>query len=133
VCGAASPERLQGRLERNLDRHKEKNMLGENGTEQFTIMTRVDGKLIKEQPIHDPFLFNKTVVGISRWDLFKAMFRRQFEVKVEISVHGTEGIQRAIMMLEPEKLEAETKLILEERRLSRENSSGNEHCYTSGN
>ena len=108
-------------------------MLGENGTEQFTITTRVDGKVIKEQPIHDPFLFNKTVVGISRWDLFKALFRRQFEVKVETSVHGTEGVTRAIMMLDPEKLEAETNSILEERRLSRERNSGNEHCYTSSN
>ena len=108
-------------------------MLGENGTEQFTISTRVDGKLIKEQPIHDPFLHNKTVVGISRWDLFKALFRRQFEVKVEISVHGSEGIQRAIMMLDPAQLEAETKAILEERRLSRERSSGNDHCYASSN
>ena len=104
-------------------------MLGETGTEQFTITTRVDGKLVKEQPIHDPFLHNKTVVSISRWDLFKALFRRQFEVKVEISVRGTEGVQRAVMMLDPAKLEAETKLMLEERRLSRESNSGNNHCY----
>src|SRR5579859_5463262 len=101
-------------------------MLG-HGKEQFTIFTRVDGKVIKEQPIHDPFLHNKTIIGISRWDLFKALFKKQFEVKVEISVDGTDGIIRAIMMLDPEKLNAETKSILESRRLSREMNSNNNH------
>ena len=103
-----------------------------NGPEQFSITTRVDGKVIKEQAIHDPFLFSKTVVGVSRWDLFKAMFKRQFEVKVEISVHGTPGVQRAVMMLDPEELEATTKLILEECRQSREVNAGNNHCYAVG-
>jgi hypothetical protein len=105
-------------------------MLGETGTEQFTITTRVDGKVIKEQRIHDPFLHNKTVIGISRWDLFKALFRKQFEIRVEVSVFGTEGIQRTIMMLDPAQLDAETKLMLEERRLSRESNAGNNHCFT---
>jgi len=97
-------------------------MLG-HGKEQFTIFTRVDGKVIKEQPIHDPFLHNKTVIGISRWDLFKALFRKQFEVTVEISVIGTAGVQRAVMMLDPEAIEKETALILEQRKHSRENST----------
>lgn len=99
-------------------------MLGENGTEQFVIKTRVDGRVIKEQPIHDPFLHSKTVVGISRWDLFKALFKKQFEVTVEISVRGSEGIQRAIMMLDPKQLEAETAAILDERRRSRDIKRG---------
>ena len=99
-------------------------MLGETGTEQFTITTKVDGKIIKAQPIHDPFLFNKTVVGISRWDLVRALFRKQFTVTVETSVEGTQGIQRAIMMLDPEVLTKETDAILEDRRLSRESSAG---------
>jgi hypothetical protein len=94
--------------------------VGENGTEQFTIKTRVDGKVIKEQPLHDPFLHNRTVVGISRWDLFKAMFRKQFTVTVEISVSGTEGVQRLIMTMDPKAVQAETDQILEQRRLSRE-------------
>lgn len=107
-------------------------MLGETGTEQFTITTRVDGKLVKEQPIHDPFLHNKTTIAISRWDLFKALFRKQFITTVEIKVDGTEGVIRAVMMLDPVKLEAETKSMLEERRLSREHNSANNHCYTAG-
>ncbi len=101
--------------------------LGE-GPEQFTVTTRVDGKLIREQRIYDPFLFNKTVVGISRWDLFKAMFRKQFTVTVEIAVHGTEGVMRKVMTLDPKECESETKLILEERRKSRE-SGEHSHCY----
>jgi len=104
-------------------------MLGKTGTEQFTIETRQDGKLIRSQAIHDPFLHNKTTIAISRWDLFKALFRRQFITTIEVSVRGTEGVQRAVMMLDPVKLEAETKLLLEERRLSRESNSGSNHCY----
>jgi hypothetical protein len=107
-------------------------MLGESGTEQFTLRTRVDGRLIREQAIHDPFLHNKTVVGISRWDLFKAMFRKQYTVTVETSVSGTEGVQRAIMTLDTDALARETAIMLEDRRKSRESSSGSNHCYTSG-
>lgn len=103
--------------------------MGENGTEQFTITTQVDGKIIRSQPIHDPFLHNKTVVGVSRWDLFKAIFRKQFEIKVEVSVRGTEGIQRAIMMLDPRELEKETQIMLAERAKSREERAVDSHCF----
>jgi hypothetical protein len=98
-------------------------MLGENGTEQFTIETRQDGKLIGSQAIHDPFLYNKTTISISRWDLFKAMFRKQFITTIEISVSGTEGVQRAIMTLDPGQLEKETKNMLEERRQNRDRNN----------
>src|ERR1700730_6087564 len=98
-------------------------MLGETGTEQFTITVKQDGKLIREQPLHDPFLWNRTTICMSRWALFKAMFRKQFTTTVEVSVRGSEGIMRAIMMLDPKALEAETAAILEDRRLSRENSA----------
>lgn len=93
------------------------------GPEQFTIETLVDGKLIREQRIYDPFLRNKTVVGISRWDLFKALFRKQFTVTVEIRVDGTPGVMRKVMMLDPKECDRETQLMLEDRRKSRE--SGN--------
>src|ERR1700675_468550 len=106
-------------------------MLGETGTEQFTITTKRDGELIREQKIHDPFLWSKTIIAISRWDLFKALFRKQFTTTVEVKVDGTQGVIRAVMMLDPVQLEAETKLMLEERRLSREANSGNNHCYES--
>jgi hypothetical protein len=105
-------------------------MLGETGTEQFTIETRQDGKLIRSRAIHDPFLHNTTTIAISRWDLFKALFRKQFITKIEVSVRGSEGVQRAIMMLDPQALAAETKAILEDRARSRENNAGNNHCFT---
>lgn len=103
------------------------------GNPQFTIATRVDGKLIREQAIHDPFLFNKTVVGMSRWDLFKALFRRQFTVTVETSVRGSEGIMRAVMTIDPEKVERDTAEILEARRKSREENAGFANCYAAAN
>jgi len=103
--------------------------LGEDGTEQFTVTTRVDGKTIKEQPIHDPFIHNRTVVRISRWDLFKGMFRRQFEVKVEVSVRGSEGALRAIMMLDPVALKTESEEILVGRRRNRERLKDAAECW----
>jgi hypothetical protein len=113
-------------------RQKGEIMLGEAGTEQFTIETRQDGELIRSQPIHDPFLHSTTTIAISRRDLFKALFRKQFSTKIEVSVRGTEGVQRAIMMLDPKELQAETSRILDDRRRSREENAGSSHCYTQG-
>jgi hypothetical protein len=107
-------------------------MLGENGTEQFTVDTLQDGKLIRSQPIHDPFIHSTTTIGISRWDLFKALFRKQFETKIQVVVSGTPGVQRAIMMLDPEKLEAETKQMLSDRAQSRTENTANNHCFVAG-
>ena len=95
-------------------------MLGENGSEQFTIITRHDGKIIREQKIHDPFLWHRVTICISRWDLFKAMFRKQFTTTVEVHVRGTQGIQRAIMMLDPVQLNAETETMVRQRDQSHE-------------
>ena len=95
--------------------------LGEEGTEQFSVEVRVDDKTIKVQPVHDPFIYNTTVVGISRWDHFLAIFRLR-TIKVQVSVWGSEGAQRAIMTLDPEQLARDTEEILEQRRISRESS-----------
>ena len=107
-------------------------MLGEQGTEQFTIITRQDGKIIREQKIHDPFLWCKTTIGISRWDLLKAMFRKQFTTTVEVQVRGTEGVMRAIMTLDPAALDRETETMLAARKLSREKRSNSGNCYRVG-
>ena len=37
-----------------------------DGPEQFRIVTAVDGKVIRDQLIHDPFLHNTTLIGISK-------------------------------------------------------------------
>ncbi len=105
--------------------------LGEEGTEQFSITTYVDGNVVKKQALHDPFIFSKTEVGFSRWELFKGMFRRRFKVEVQMSVHASPGAQRAIMTLDPRELEAETSRILAERKECRERyaeAAGN--CYS---
>ena len=93
-------------------------MLGENGTEQFEIITKVDEREIGRQKIHDPFLHSKTIIALSFLDWAKLLWTRK--IIVSISVTGTQGIQRAIMMLDPAELEKVTKEILEDRRISRE-------------
>lgn len=97
-------------------------MLGEQGTEQFTIRTYRDGEKIAEQRIHDPFIRTTVTIGINRWDLFKALFHKQFETKINICVDGSEGMQRTIMMLDPAEIERETQAMLKARAESRVNS-----------
>lgn len=108
-----------------------KAMLGEDGTEQFTVETRVDGKTIRVQPIHDPFISSHTFTSLSRWDHFKALFRKQW-TKTEVIVRASEGAQRAIMTLDPEQLQRDTEDILEQRRISREASPTIGYCFESG-
>jgi hypothetical protein len=93
--------------------------LGESGTEQFVVTTTQDGKLIHEQRIHDPFICSTTTIAISRWDLFKAMFRRQYKTKICVRVTGSLGAQRAIMTMDPFALELETLKMAEEHALGR--------------
>jgi hypothetical protein len=90
-----------------------------DGPEQLTIITKQDGRLIREQKIFDPFLHSRTVIAMSRWDLFKALFRKQFVTEIQVEIRGTEGVQRAWFMLDAKALEAETAAILEDRRLHR--------------
>lgn len=89
--------------------------LGEEGTEQFTAETWVNGKQIGFQKIHDPFAH--TVVKIGWRECLVGLFRG---LKVEVGIRGSEGAQRAIMTLNPKVLEFETAQILEERRRNRE-------------
>ena len=98
--------------------------LGELGTEQFRIATSIDGRTIADQPIHDPFITNETVIGLKRWDLFKALFKRQFEVRVRVRVSATAGALRAVMTLDPIQLQKDTDQILEQARISREQYKG---------
>lgn len=99
-------------------------MLGDEKTEQFTVISRANGKVISEQAIHDPFIHNETIV---RWNFLDAVkelfFTGKIEVVVETSVRGSEGAQRAIMMLDPLQLQLETADILDDRRRSRESAS----------
>lgn len=108
-------------------------MLGEMGTEQFTVTTYQDGKQVGRQQIHDPFIRSTVTIRISRWDLFRAMFLKQFETKIQVCVDGSEGMIRTVMMLDTDAIERETATMLEDRRQSRENSVGQtNHCYAQG-
>jgi hypothetical protein len=104
--------------------------LGEEGTEQFSVETRVDEKTVRVQPIHDPFIRSTCIVGISRWDHFVAIFRPR-KIKIQIIVNGSEGANRAIMTLDPEQLARDTEEILEERRIAHESSPTIGYCVES--
>lgn len=103
-------------------------MLGDTGTEQFVVTTTQDGKLVAEQRIHDPFIHSTTTIAISRWDLFKAMFRRQFKIKLCVSVSGSAGAQQAIMTLDPADLEMRTAQMLFAAQQSRASYVGQSNC-----
>jgi len=98
-----------------------KTRLGEEGTEQFTVETQVDGRTIKVQPVHDPFIHSTTVVSIPRWDHFLAIFKRR-EIRVQVAVRASEGAQRAVMTLDPSQLAKDTEEILHERKIAHETS-----------
>lgn len=104
--------------------------LGEDGTEQFTITTYINEKQIDNRKIHDPFIRSTVKLRGLRW-----AWRALFGIKIEIFVNGSEGASRAIMTLNPEVLEEETRGILESRRISREkwaNSDYGEGCTLLG-
>jgi hypothetical protein len=95
-----------------------KTNIGEAGTEQFVLTTRVDGKLVSTQPLHDPFMRTTIKTGLSRWDHFKNVFRPK-PIVTEVMLDGSEGVVRAIMTMDPHILQVDTEMILEERRIIR--------------
>lgn len=78
--------------------------IGEEGTEQFTVTTNVNGEMIGNQLIHDPFV--RTSVTLRGW---KHAWRALTSgIKVNVCVDGTHGAVSAVMMLDPEKLQYST-------------------------
>jgi hypothetical protein len=89
--------------------------LGEDGTEQFTVETRVDGKRIRLQEVHDPF--THTTVKLKGWrHAWNALFRG---LTVNVNVDGSHGAMRAVMMLDPVKLQKDTEDWLREAAVRR--------------
>ena len=85
--------------------------LGEINTEQFELVTRVNGAEIKRQKIHDPF--HRTRVVMRGWKhAWNALTKG---IEVQVSLDGSEGAMRAIMTLDPYALDQETRNILIER------------------
>lgn len=72
-------------------------MLGEEGTEQFEIITEVNGREVYRRKIHDPFISCTITIG---WrDCLKALWRGAGKVCVQ--VRATHAAQRRIMTLDP--------------------------------
>lgn len=93
--------------------------LGEEGTEQFELTTRVNGKEIGRKKVHDPF--HHTRVVMRGWKhAWNALTKG---IEVNVSLDGSEGAQRAIMTLDPHALTEETRNILIERAEQRKNST----------
>ncbi len=93
--------------------------IGEEGTEQFTVTTWVDGKKIGEQSIHDPFLHTTVKHKLSRWDHLKQVFAPK-TIKVQVGVDGTHGVMRAIMALDVDQLQQASAEWLREMACARE-------------
>lgn len=96
-----------------------KTNIGEEGTEQFTVTTRVNGKQVREQEIHDPFIrCSVTLKGFGH--AWRALFGG---IKVQVAVDGTHGAMRAIMTLDPNQLQADTEQYLGDMAVSRQNNA----------
>lgn len=93
----------------SMDKHLAR--LGAPGTEQFTVTTSVDEKVVCEQKLHFPFMLQ--AVRLSGWrTALKVLFGG---LRVEFEMHGSDGARNAIEALNPHELEAETQRIALER------------------
>ncbi len=78
--------------------------IGEEGTEQFTVATRLNGDLVGPvRQIHDPFIHTTVVIG---WrDMLKGLLTRK--LRVEVTVRGTHAAQSRIMTMDPAEMQRE--------------------------
>jgi hypothetical protein len=89
--------------------------LGEEGTEQFTVTTRLDGKQIGQQEIHDPFI--RTSVRLRGFrHAWNALTKG---LNIQVAVNGTHGAMRAVMTLDPYKLQDDTEDFLRDMAMRR--------------
>lgn len=87
-----------------------------NGSPQFEVTTRVNGKQIGQQWIHDPFI--RTTVKLR--GLRYAWNALTKGLSIQIAVDGTHGAVSAIMMLDPEKIDQTTAEFLAYQAMRRE-------------
>lgn len=84
---------------------------GESGREQFTVTTRVNGELIKAQPVHDPFATTRVKLrGFGH--AWRALTKG---IEVQVSIDGSHGAIQSVMTLDPRELEDKTQLFLEQQ------------------
>ena len=67
--------------------------LGEPGTEQFTLTTKLNGKVIDQKTIHDPFVHTR-VTTTWWWQFWKP-------IVVEVNVSATHEMMSKVMQLDP--------------------------------
>jgi hypothetical protein len=109
-----------------MERGYMRKRLGEEGTEQFTVTTRVNEKLIGQHSIHDPFV--RTTVTLHGWEyMWRALFGG---IKVQVCVDGTHGAQSAIMSLNPTDLQESTEEHLRWCAMSRSDRDANSQIST---
>ena len=75
-----------------------------NGNPQFEVTTRINGKEIDRQAIHDPFILTRV-----RLRGFAYAWRALTKgLEVQVAIDGTHGAVSAVMMLDPEHIERDT-------------------------
>jgi hypothetical protein len=89
--------------------------LGEEGTEQFTVETLLDGKQIALQKLHDPFTSTTVTIGFRRWETIKQLLRPSL-TKVQVIVRGSPSATARIMTMDPREMMREN--VERERRAS---------------
>lgn len=94
-------------------------MLGESGTEQFTVEVRVNGQIISTQKIHDPFVHTCVTTRLSRLECLKGLFFGKYEIRHTVRIEGSAGALRALMSLDAAELARDTEEILREIAISR--------------
>jgi hypothetical protein len=95
--------------------------IGEEGTEQFTVETKLNGKQIGFQKIHDPFIHTTIKLKGLRhaWDVLV------HGLTINVNTDGSHGAIRAVMTLDPAKLASDTEEFLREMARRREENDAN--------
>jgi hypothetical protein len=96
--------------------HRQRSTLGVGGTQQFTVTYKLDGKIVEETRLHDPFVTATMGVRLSWWKCLLGVFRGGSPVsEVQISVRGTKAAQRRILALDPVEMQRENEWEAEQR------------------
>ena len=81
-------------------------ILGEEGTEQFTVQTYIGDRLLKSQPVHDPFI--RTMVSLGWVDLLKGLLIGRLKIRVVLD--GSHAARTRIMTMNPREMQRENEV-----------------------
>lgn len=69
----------------------------------YWLTIKRDGETFRQQTLEDPFHTTTVTIGISRWDLLRALIsRRQYETTVGVSLNASVPVINAVMNLQVE-------------------------------